>query len=90
MKLGVNRLDIYIIISTLDSSSIAESFWTPSRKCELNSPTPNEQVPTRGISTLESPPEAAIEATPETTPFVTPVKDERFSFVRPQPSHAVR
>jgi hypothetical protein len=26
---------------------------------------------------LDSPPEAAIEATPENTPFATPVKDER-------------
>ena len=38
---------------------------------------------------LDSPPEAAIEATPETTPFVTPVKDEMFRFVRPQPSAPV-
>ena len=29
---------------------------------------------------LESPPEAAIEATPETTPFVTPVKVSQFYF----------
>ena len=38
---------------------------------------------------MESPPEAAIEATPETTPFVTPVKDDTFKFVRPLPSNAI-
>ena len=38
---------------------------------------------------MESPPEAAIEATPETTPFVTPVKDDTFKFVRPLPSNVV-
>jgi hypothetical protein len=30
-----------------------------------------------GCRGLDSPPEAAIEATPENTPFATPVKDER-------------
>ena len=44
----------------------------------------------RVMNTLESPPEAAIEATPETTPFVTPVKDDRIPFfTRPQPSSVV-
>ena len=78
-----------------------DSTWTPSRKCELNSPTPmvssNTEQPSQPNLTightnklsLESPPEAAIEATPETTPFVTPVKDEVFLFKRPEPTTAV-
>lgn len=98
---GLNELDLISLKSQSDSvgtSEILDSNWTPSRKCELNSPTPLSSVtqpPTAVTSAepsklnLESPPEAAIEATPETTPFVTPVKDEMFRFVRPQPSNAV-
>ena len=38
---------------------------------------------------VESPPEPAIEATPETTPYVTPLKDDIFRFARPIPSNQV-
>ena len=86
---GLSNLDGFSIKPQIDQNidPNLESIWTPSRKCELNSPTPmvttssnTELAPqTTTIShtnklSLESPPEAAIEATPETTPFVTPVK----------------
>ena len=50
---------------------------------------PNLTIGHTNKLSLESPPEAAIEATPETTPFVTPVKDEVFLFKRPEPTTAV-
>merc|ERR1719357_459228 len=108
---GLNNLDAFSLKPRTEPASGVEpakvpdpnldSIWTPSRKCELNSPTPmvssNAEVPTMQTTTithakklnLESPPEAAIEATPETTPFVTPVKDEVFQFTRPQATSTV-
>ena len=87
---GLNNLDAFSFKSQTDSTpgtdhNNLDSIWTPSRKCELNSPTPmvssNAEVTSQTTTishakklSLESPPEAAIEATPETTPFVTPVK----------------
>lgn len=85
----------------LYAANSQDPLWTPSRKCEMSSgggglPTTADSVigPSPGGSTLsrltlDSPPEAAIEATPETTPFVTPVKEESFRFARPQPSSGV-
>ena len=46
-------------------------------------------ISTSSVDNIESPPEPAIEATPETTPFITPVKDEAFRFARPLPSNQV-
>ena len=85
---GLNNLELWKSQndSTSGTDPNLDSTWTPSRKCELNSPTPmvnlnTEQPSQPNLSvghtnklSLESPPEAAIEATPETTPFVTPVK----------------
>ena len=48
-----------------------------------------KNIATSSIENIESPPEPAIEATPETTPFITPVKDEAFRFARPLPSNQV-
>ena len=85
---GLNNLELWKSQNdpTSGMDPNLDSTWTPSRKCELNSPTPmvssNTEQPSQPNLTighanklsLESPPEAAIEATPETTPFVTPVK----------------
>ena len=48
-----------------------------------------KNLPPSRLTVIESPPETAIEATPETTPFVTPVKDDSFRFTRPAPSSQV-
>ena len=65
---------------------------TPTLACSVKIIDMYFQVDNSNQSTklnMESPPEAAIEATPETTPFVTPVKDDTFKFVRPLPSNAI-
>ena len=58
-----------------------DPLWTPGRVIGLSTPPPNIEYHSHPISpgvvsrmNLDSPPEPAIEATPETTPFVTPVK----------------
>jgi len=76
-------------VGNLDSS------WTPGKFFE-----PSPSVTTSGekkksanlsVRYIDSPPEAAIEATPENTPFATPVKEEGLRLQRrPPSSHAVR
>ena len=48
-----------------------------------------KSLPPSRLATLEPPPEPAIEATPETTPFVTPLKEDVFRFSRAVPSSTV-
>jgi len=70
-----------------------DPLWTPGRRVGLSTPPP-AQVEISGTAavnalarlSMDSPPETAIEATPETTPFVTPVKDNTFRFSAPAPA----
>ena len=59
-----------------------DALWTPGRVCGLSTPPPVPSDKDHGVMspgvlsrvTLDSPPEAAIEATPDSTPYATPIK----------------
>jgi len=83
-------IDQNIRQNLLNSRAITGNMTPPGNAAIVNSIVRKTITPSR-LTVLESPPEPAIEATPETTPFVTPVKDDAFRLTRvPPPNNVAR
>ena len=92
MALGGSMLDKNvdpnIRQNLLNSRAITGNMTPPGNASIGNSIARKAMTPSR-LTVIESPPEPAIEATPETTPFVTPVKEDAFRFARAVPTNNV-
>ncbi|XP_023344755.1 hamartin [Eurytemora carolleeae] len=76
---------------------VLDPTWTPGKFFDISSPAARptlEKIRPSPLSTsrfVQSPPEAAIEATPENTPYATPVKEENMRLQRqPVSANAIR
>ena len=70
--------DIHTPILTPGAGVVRNTNWTPSTNPVLSPKTTGEKKDRPSLNTklvLDSPPEAAVEATPDNTPYATPVKD---------------
>ena len=81
-------IDRNIRQNLLNSRAVGGNMTPPGNAAIANSIVRKTITPSR-LTILESPPEPAIEATPETTPFVTPVRDDAFRPTRVPPSNTV-